>query len=75
MRRQVQGANQFSLVGSHGEMEDTDAFYTAVMGSYARILGPGVKTHLNVIWNSSENGDGSVERSGLAMNTAIKVVF
>ena len=73
--RFVQGANQFSLVGSHGEMEDTDAFYTAVMGSYARILGPGVKTHLNVIWNSSENGDGSVERSGLAMNTAIKVVF
>ena len=73
--RFVQGANQFSLVGSHGEMEEGDAFYTAVMGSYARILGPGVKTYLNLIWNSSENGDGSVERSGLAMNTAIKVVF
>ena len=73
--RFVTGANQFSLVGSHGEMEDTDAFYTAVMGSYARALGPGVKTHLNLIWNSSESADGSTERSGLALNTALKVSF
>ena len=73
--RFVQGVNQFSLVGSHGEMEDNEAFYTAAIGSYARVLGPGVKTHINVIWNSSENADGSAERSGIALNTALKVVF
>ena len=73
--RFVQGANQFSLVGAHGEMEDTDAFYSTVMGSYARILGPGVKTHLNLIWNSSENADGSTDRSGVAFSSALKVSF
>ena len=73
--RFVQGANRFSLVGSHGEMEDTEAFYTTAMGSYARTLGPGVSTHLNVIWNASENADGSTERGGIALNTALKVVF
>ena len=73
--RFVQGANSFSLVGSHGEMNETDAFHTAVMGSYARAMGPGVKTHLNVIWNSTENGDGSKENSGTALVTGIKVVF
>ena len=51
--RFVQGANSFSLVGSHGEMENTDAQHTAVMASYARALGPGVKWHANVIWNST----------------------
>ena len=51
--RFVQGANSFSLVGSHGEMENTDAAHTAVMASYARALGPGVKWHANVIWNST----------------------
>jgi len=55
--RFVQGANSFSLVGSHGEMKKTDAAYTAVMGSYARALGPGVKWHANVIWNSSQSAD------------------
>ena len=55
--RFVQGANSFSLVGSHGEMENTDAQHTAVMASYARALGPGVKWHANVIWNSSESAD------------------
>ena len=73
--RFVTGANQFSLVGSHGEMDDTDAFYTTAMGSYARVLGPGVKTHLNLIWNSSESADGMEERSGISLNTALKVVF
>ena len=73
--RFVTGANQFSLVGAHGEMDDTEAFYSTVMGSYARVLGPGVKTHLNLIWNSSENGDGSVERSGTALVSGLKVVF
>ena len=51
--RFVQGANSFSLVGSYGEMENNDASHTAVMGSYARALGPGVKWHANVIWNST----------------------
>ena len=55
--RFVQGANSFSLVGSHGEMENTPAKHTAVMASYARALGPGVKWHANVIWNTSESGD------------------
>ena len=73
--RFVTGANSFSLVGSHGEMEEGDAFHTALMGSYARAMGPGVKTHLNVIWNSSENTDGSVENSGTALVSGIKVVF
>ena len=53
--RFVQGANSFSLVGSHGEMENTDAAHTAVMASYARALGPGVKWHANVIWNKSQS--------------------
>ena len=73
--RFVQGMNRFSLVGSHGEMEDTQAFYSTVMGSYARVLGPGVSTHINLIWNSSESADGMTERGGTAMNTALKVVF
>ena len=55
--RFVQGANSFSLVGSHGEMDNTDAAHTAVMGSYARALGPGVKWHANVIWNSTESAE------------------
>ena len=53
--RFVQGANSFSLVGSHGEMENNDAQHTAVMASYARALGPGVKWHANVIWNSTQS--------------------
>ena len=73
--RFVQGANSFSLAGSHGEMDESDAFHTAVMGSYARAMGPGVKAHLNVIWNSSENGDGTVENGGTALVSGIKVVF
>ena len=45
------------------------------MGSYARSMGPGVKVHTNVIWNSSENGDGTKENSGTALVTGVKVVF
>ena len=41
--RYVAGANSFSLVGSYGEMDDTDASLTAMMASYARALGPGVE--------------------------------
>ena len=58
--RFVQGANSFSLVGSHGEMDNNDAQHTAVMGSYARALGPGVKWHANIIWNSSQSAKDSV---------------
>ena len=54
--RFVQGANSFSVVGSHGEMENTAAQHTAVMASYARALGAGVKWHANIIWNSTESG-------------------
>ena len=38
-----------------GEMKNTDASYRAVMGSYARALGPGVKWHANIIWMDSES--------------------
>ena len=58
--RFVQGANSFSLAGSHGEMDNTDASHTAVMASYARALGPGVKWHANVIWNSTQSREGHV---------------
>ena len=53
--RFVSGANSFSLVGSYGEMKNNEAKYTAVMASYARALGPGVKWHANLIWNQSES--------------------
>ena len=63
--RFIQGANSFSLVGSHGEMENTDASHTAVMGSYARALGPGVKWHANVIWNDSQSAKHKVVSMGV----------
>ena len=37
--RFVQGANSFSLTGVMGEMDNSQASYTAVMGSYARAMG------------------------------------
>ena len=46
----AQGANSFSLVGSVGEMDESGATYSAITGSYARALGPGVKVHMNLIW-------------------------
>ncbi len=73
--RYVVGANSFSLVGSVGEMDEGSASHTAIMGSYARTLGPGVKVHTNLLWNETEKGDGSVENSGVALITGIKVVF
>ena len=73
--RFVQGANSFSLVGSMGEMDDSDAQYTAVMGSYARGLGAGAKWHANLIWNQSENADGSAEYTGTALVTGLTVRF
>ena len=71
--RYVAGANQFSLVGSHGEMDENDISHTVVMGSYARILGPGVKFHTNLIWNDTQNGDAA--NTGIASVSGIAVRF
>ena len=49
--------------------------HTAIMGSYARALGPGVKVHTNLLWNDTESGDGNSENSGVALITGIKVGF
>ena len=73
--RFVTGANSFSLVGSVGEMDDGEASHTAVMGSYARALGPGTKVHLNLLWNETQSADGASENTGIAAITGIKVVF
>ena len=55
--RFVQGANQFSLVGSHGEMKNSDASHTGMVASYARALGPGVKLFLSGLWNDSQSAE------------------
>ncbi len=73
--RFVSGANSFSLVGMHGEMDMGDASHTKVMGSYARALGPGTKVHLNLLWNESQNNAGDEENSGIAGIVGVKVVF
>ena len=73
--RFVTGANRFSLTGAIGEMDDTSASYSAIMGSYARTLGPGTSVHMNLIWNESESADGTKENTGTAMTTGLKVVF
>ena len=76
--RFVTGANSFSLTGSMGEMDESGAQYTAVMGSYARTLGPGAKWHANLIWNDSDNGmsgDDKNANSGTAFVTGLKVSF
>ena len=72
--RYTVGANAFSLTGSHGEMDDApDRSYRAVMGSYARTLGAGVKVAGNLIYNESKNG--AMEASGLAGVTSLLVSF
>ena len=73
--RYVAGANSFSLTGSVGEMDEGSASHTAIMGSYARSLGPGVKIHTNLLWNDTENVAGTAQNSGVASITGIKVVF
>jgi len=45
------------------------------MGSYARALGPGVKVHLNLIWNESQDATGDNENTGIAGVGGIKVAF
>ena len=72
------GANSFSLVGSMGEMDDGGAEYRAIMGSYARNLGPGAKWHANLIWNQSNNGaPGAAEKenTGTVLVSGITVKF
>ena len=73
--RFIQGANSFSLVGSAGESDNSDAAYTGITGSYARSLGPGAKVHLNLIWNESTSPLGDVENTGTAFVTGLKVSF
>ncbi len=73
--RFVTGDNSFSLVGSHGEMEHNEAEHTALIGSYARALGPGVKLHLNLIWNQSQNDTATQENTGIAGVGGIMVRF
>ena len=73
--RFVTGANSFSLVGSQGEMDEDSRTHTAVMGSYARAMGPGVKVHMNLLWNETENATGTAENTGIAGIGGIKVVF
>ena len=36
---------------------------------------PGTKIHMNLVWNESSNNDGSVENSGVAAITGIRVGF
>ncbi len=73
--RFVQGANSFSLTGVMGEMDNSQASYTAVMGSYARAMGPGMKVHLNLIGTESESSDGNSENRGIVSVAGLKVVF
>ena len=73
--RYVAGANSFSLTGVHGEMDNDDASYTAVMGSYARAMGPGVKVHLNLIGTDSTARNGKDENRGLIAVSGIRVKF
>ncbi len=73
--RFVQGANQFSIVGMHGEMDSSDASHTKVIGSYARILGPGAKIHMNLLWNESSSPNGDSENGGVAAVVGVRVGF
>ena len=76
--RFVAGANSFSLTGSMGEMDDSGAQHSAIMGSYARAIGPGAKVHMDLIWNQSDNGksgEDKNENTGTAVVTGIKVRF
>ena len=76
--RFVAGANSFSLTGLMGEMEESGAQHSAMMGSYARAIGPGAKVHMDLIWNQSDNGksgDEKNEKTSTAFVTGLKVKF
>lgn len=76
--RYTQGANSFSLVGTTVTPDEGDASYAAAIASYARALGAGVKMHVNVHWNDSDNGmDGAAQKtqSGTALSVGTTVRF
>ena len=70
----VQGANSFSLGGMQVTPDDGDASYTAVIASYARSLGPGVKTHASIHWIDSENADGDTN-TGTGVGVGVAMSF
>ena len=72
--RYTQGPNSFSLVGGTITPDEGDANYTAAIASYARQLGPGLKTHINIHWNDSDNGAGATQ-NGTAASVGMTVSF
>ena len=72
--RYVQGANSFSLTGTSVTPDDGDASYTAMLASYARALGPGVKTHVDLHWSDSDDGAG-MTNTGTGVGVGITVSF
>ena len=77
--RFVAGSNKFSLVGVYGEMDNSDATRTTVVGSYARTLGPGVAAHGDLMWSEAQgdkSADGEQKKAdGLVLLTGLKVSF
>ncbi len=72
--RYTVGPNAFSLVGSYGELENTQASYTAAKAAYRRTLGAGVFWHAN-FWTNRSESDTGVENSGSAVSSGMTVVF
>ena len=82
--RFVQGANSFSLSGTHSKADEGEARLSIAVASYARALGPGVKLHADVVWNDSQSdsvtdattGDTTQStKSGSAFVTGLTVSF
>jgi len=73
--RYTQGADLFSLTYSHGERQTSNSEYEAGMASYAKILGPGVKWHANLIWSDSRNAAGTSSNDGFAVTTGVRLSF
>ena len=72
--RYTVGPNAFSLVGSYGELENTQASYTAAKAAYRRTLGAGVFWHAN-FWVNRSKDDAGLENSGTAVSSGMTVVF
>ncbi len=73
--RYTVGANSFSLVGSYGELANTQATYTAAKAAYKRTLGSGVSMDVNLFVNQSQSDDGEQENSGVVLTSGISVAF
>jgi outer membrane protein OmpU len=71
--RYTMGANMYSLTYTDGERQSQDINYQAAMLSYAKILGPGVKWHANLIWADSNSG--ATKNSGMAVSTGVRLSF